>query len=385
MSMSINGNPLYIKWFKNFSDYIYKFWVRFPQCLFSLCISVAVFLFGTSLRGEWLHALIHILRYFGKLNDDFDEPDEVSDASWENITMESLCLKNLFWYWSTSLLIGFLIYFSFGGFIHWYFYVHQRDTPEKWKCQPQKWLPPDLERNEIYVGTLSLICANSVSSIMACYVANGGRSAMYQNITEYPLIWFVLQWPVIFLYQDYVTYWAHRMYHTPFLYKHFHKLHHRYKQPTAFSVTAIHPVEIVHIQIITQAPFIFLVPVNFISFYTILFYTFYNGIIDHSGVDIKAPWWQPWRPDTIFHDNHHQYFHVNFAFNCYFWDIIHETYRKTDRIYNEDIYYGHGKPIGEANGTELKAEIEERLTENVKAYRSHNYLLDKSILDSKMK
>ena len=89
--------------------------------------------------------------------------------------------------------------------------------------------------------------------------------------------------------QDYVTYWMHRMYHLPSLYRdghrdhsndsanwakltfqlkrlnlpklnarkcirmsthdrrHFHKLHHTYKQPTAFSVTAIHPVEFVHI------------------------------------------------------------------------------------------------------------------------------------------
>lgn len=58
------------------------------------------------------------------------------------------------------------------------------------------------------------------------------------------------------------------------------------------------------------------------SFTAIAIYTYYNGIIDHSGIDFKAPWWQPWRPDTIFHDNHHQYFHVNFGFNCFIWDKV---------------------------------------------------------------
>lgn len=51
-------------------------------------------------------------------------------------------------------------------------------------------------------------------------------------------------------------------------------------------------------------------------------YNYYHGIIDHSGVNFKAFWWQPWQPDAIFHDNHHQYFHVNFGFNCSIWDKV---------------------------------------------------------------
>lgn len=58
-------------------------------------------------------------------------------------------------------------------------------------------------------------------------------------------------WPWL---QDYVTYWLHRIYHTPWLYKNFHKLHHKYKHPTAFSVTAIHPVEVLHIQMTLCLP-----------------------------------------------------------------------------------------------------------------------------------
>lgn len=53
-------------------------------------------------------------------------------------------------------------------------------------------------------------------------------------------------------------------------------------------------------------------------------YTYYHGIIDHSGITFKAQWWQPWQPDAIFHDNHHQYFHVNYGFNMFIWDKVHE-------------------------------------------------------------
>ncbi|CAH2245002.1 jg6942 [Pararge aegeria aegeria] len=60
---------------------------------------------------------------------------------------------------------------------------------------------------------------------------------------------------------DYTTYILHRLYHTPWLYKNFHKLHHKYKQPTAFSVTAIHPVEIMHVQLTMCLP-LFTLPVH---------------------------------------------------------------------------------------------------------------------------
>lgn len=140
--------------------------------------------------------------------------------------------------------------------------------------------------------------------------------------------------------QDYGTYWLHRIYHNPFLYKHFHKLHHKYKQPTAFSVTAIHPFEAVHIQLHLALP-LFIFPIHWgkrntklncitrfnymlvsAPFVVIALYTYYHGIIAHSGINFKSTWWQPWQPDAIFHDNHHQYFHVNFGFNIQIWDKV---------------------------------------------------------------
>lgn len=54
----------------------------------------------------------------------------------------------------------------------------------------------------------------------------------------------------------------------------------------------------------------------------LLMYIYYHGIIDHSGINFKAYWWQPWQPHCIFHDNHHQYFHVNFGFNIEYWDKV---------------------------------------------------------------
>ncbi|KAG5867749.1 hypothetical protein JTB14_019211 [Gonioctena quinquepunctata] len=169
---------------------------------------------------------------------------------------------------------------------------------------------------------------------------------------------------------DYWTYWIHRIYHWPFLYKNFHKVHHKYKQPTAFSVTAIHPFEAANIQLLLITP-IFLFPVHWAPFYIIVVYNYYHGIIDHSGIAFKSYWWQPWQPDAIFHDNHHQYFHVNFGFNAEIWDKIHGTYRQKDRVYTENIFYGQGKSLKEVSDVEFRTDLEERKSENPLAYRNN--------------
>lgn len=66
----------------------------------------------------------------------------------------------------------------------------------------------------------------------------------------------------VYMLQDYSTYLLHRLYHTPWLYKKFHKAHHKYVQPTAFSVTAIHPFEIVHTQLMAYCMPLFVFPTH---------------------------------------------------------------------------------------------------------------------------
>ena len=159
--------------------------------------------------------------------------------------------------------------------------------------------------------------------------------------------------------------------------QHFHKLHHTYKQPTAFSVTAIHPVEFLNIQAIYIAP-MFLMKIyarkiskvflcidivtqlstaSCCSIFTITGSLTTRGLLSRYSIiesticehQLQKEWWQPWQPDCIFHDNHHQYFHVNFGFNIEFWDHFHGTARLKGKIYREDIFWGKGKDITEAS------------------------------------
>ncbi|KAF4532383.1 hypothetical protein B566_EDAN004464 [Ephemera danica] len=316
-------DPMAITWTAKYSDSIEKYWSKLPSFLASCIATLAIFIFGASMN-------VHVLRQFG-----YGSPSSNATGLFQTDSLEGF---PTFWIWSAA--VSYIMYFGIGGFLHWYFYTQRRDTAHEWKCQPNSWMPPDLEKHEIALGSLTLMFGCTLSAMVSCHIYNGGWSMVYYNFSDYPWYWNILQWVAIFVYQDYLTYWFHRIYHTPFLYKNFHKLHHKYKQPTAFSVTAIHPIE------------------SLMPYSVIAIYTYYHGIIDHSGINFKAYWWQPWQPDAIFHDNHHQYFH------------IHGTYRKKDRLYREDLYYGQGKAITEASAEELAADIRERQSENPRAYRS---------------
>lgn len=251
--------------------------------------------------------------------------------------------------------------------------MNRRERAEEWKCQPRTWLTPELERHEIMIGSTSLVFGSMISAAIATYIMNGGGGTkVYFQAGEYGYFWLIAQVPLVYMYQDYLTYWTHRLYHTPWLYKNFHKLHHTYKQPTAFSVTAIHPFEFMHVQLGLLSPIV-IVPVHWVNLVFLYSYIYYHGIVDHSGINFKRHWWQPWQPDCIFHDNHHQYFHVNFGFNMELWDQLHGTNRRKDRIYREDIYYGFGKNIDEATEEERQQDKTERENENPMAHHDNKH------------
>ena len=96
-----------------------------------------------------------------------------------------------------------------------------------------------------------------------------------------------------------------------------------------------------------------------------------------SDCGLQALWWQPWQPDCIFHDNHHQYFHVNFGFNIEYWDTLHGTVRQKDKIYREDIFWGKGKDVNDATRSEM---LVDTYTVFIVLFDDHYYLLNFSAM-----
>lgn len=128
--------------------------------------------------------------------------DEQEDSSiYGDFSLKDYKLQGLSLYIIPATIVSYVTYFGVGGFLHWYYYVRQRDRPEEWKCQPTKWLSPELERHEILLGSLSLLFGSILSGIMSCYIMNGGDTYIYYNYADYGYLWAVLQWPAIFIWQ----------------------------------------------------------------------------------------------------------------------------------------------------------------------------------------
>ncbi|XP_013184546.1 lathosterol oxidase [Amyelois transitella] len=351
-----------VKWIERYSGPLDKFFEKLPESISTFVATLAVFTFGSVLRGEWVVILVTALKQ--ATGHTQTGRNTSSEDIYQLFTLEKLKMENFFTVFIGAHLVSYIIYFSIGGFLHYYYYVNKRHLAHEWKIQPNKWLPPDLERHEIMMSVIALFVTGTFSAFLATYIFNGNPSTVYYQFDEFGWWWFFLQFPVIFIYMDYVTYILHRMYHTPFLYKHFHKLHHKYKQPTAFSVAAIHPVEILHIQMTLSLP-LFTIPVHWFAFYAIAIYNYTHGILDHSGVNFKAQWWQPWQPDAEFHDKHHEFFHCNFGFNMTLWDKLHGTVRKQHHLYTENTYHGEAKPL-DSNEAQALVESDPELQDLVK-------------------
>ncbi|CAL4178398.1 unnamed protein product [Meganyctiphanes norvegica] len=312
--------------------------------LTSICTSIGVFFLGATVKGEWLHILIHLYKAIG-INQSEDNatdynyyaleqgafidhpprtPLDISLGMQLSSHLNAYYMRGLHTHLMFSITLSFASYFIIGGGLYWYYYIHLRDRASEWKIQPDKFPSTKTQIKEIVQGSSSLLLCSIISGILSCYTANEGPSRIYYNISDYGWIWYAVSCPLAFTWQDYLTYWMHRLMHVPWLYKRVHKVHHAYKQPTAFSVTAFHPVELICLQAILWSP-MFIFPLHWSVFVGILMYVYYHGLLDHSGINFKAQWWQPWQPDCIFHDDHHHHTHYNFGVNIGTWDKIYGT------------------------------------------------------------
>ena len=108
-----------------------------------------------------------------------------------------------FWtmYFPVATFVSYLFFFGIGGYLHvstacqvfifehrnilqFTYYVGKRDSPEEWKCQPNKWLSSREEIHEILVGWFSVTLGSALSAALASWVVNGGQTTLYYDFGE---------------------------------------------------------------------------------------------------------------------------------------------------------------------------------------------------------
>ena len=193
--------------------------------------------------------------------------DNINEDKYEAILPDYLQLpekynmKDLLFYIAVATSTTLLMFHFVCGFLQLYYYTLRRDEPETWKCQPHRFLTRSNEIHEIVVGTVNMTLGGCTSGVLTCWIANGNYSTIYFKIDEYGYPYLFISLIVIFLWIEATTYYFHAFLHWPWVYKNFHKHHHRYHSPTAYSVVAMSPCEMFVLQGLVAVP-LFVVPVN---------------------------------------------------------------------------------------------------------------------------
>lgn len=301
-------------------------------------------LLATGLRGDWLLMYVQVKRLWQGDTTRRTISAQQTSSDIDNVTnhefvgFDGYYMKDVGFYLLQSFTGAFLIFYGVGGYLKWYYYIQRRERTADWKCQPDRFLQPEDDRLEFWLGSLNMAIGSLLSGILVTYIMNGGETKLYYSIKDYGWVYFLLSIPINYLYNEASTYYSHRMMHHPIFYRH-HKVHHRFKSPTPWSAAAMHPYEFMLFQFLLEIP-IFLVPLHAGVFLFWLIYGYYYGILAHSGIDLHSM--LPWQPSVIFHDDHHKYFHCNFGVNTMIFDRLHGTLRKNDRFYSETTFGGKG-------------------------------------------
>ena len=215
--------------------------------------------------------------------------------------MDSLLDPALALFVAGTIVANGLLFLLSGGALHYAFYVRRADTAAQWRIQPARPMPTrdDLATKLRFVLP-SLVIFNGVLGAAFWAIATG-RSQVVFDTTKYGattlVVTGVLQ-PFVF---HVLAFISHRLYHTPWLLRHVHTVHHRANAPVFIDGLALHPVEAVTTALVLAAP-AFVMPNHVIAFGTYFFVVGIHELFDHSGIRLKMPLLSA----SEHHDEHHR-------------------------------------------------------------------------------
>lgn len=248
------------------------------------------------------------------------------------------------------------LYFSCAGFFHYFYYAPrgaeylaknkiQKNRKIVWNEASRKDNMGTIEDEKLFWKAISTSLKGILSVAFICnwqLAIMQGKTKIYWTYSAKSPFETALWFLVGYLALDFVCYWNHRMLHWPWLYRHVHKMHHIWKSPSAWVVNALVPWEFLQITSCSMAA-LTSIPLWFPAYIFLVLFTFFYNTMDHSGVEIHSIWF--WQAPVNFHDNHHKYFHVNYAPMVDWWDKLFGSFYydgddKT-KAFGEDNFHNH--------------------------------------------
>jgi sterol desaturase/sphingolipid hydroxylase (fatty acid hydroxylase superfamily) len=164
--------------------------------------------------------------------------------------------------------------------------------------------------------------SSPVIALFQYNIINRKIGKIYYDIDAYGYFYLLLSPLIWLLTVDILTYWIHRAFHSPLLYKHIHYLHHSYKPVTAFTTSAVTLTETLIMGVIPFNLMFLIYPFHISLYYILSLYEVIWFTMSHIDLSFDTP--------GIFlspHDHmmHHRYINKNFGVHTRLWDMLCRT------------------------------------------------------------
>lgn len=214
-------------------------------------------------------------------------------------------------------------YLLFAAVPYLIFWRWKKDSYSHKRIQQKTKRKPDV-RKEISLSLLTLLTFSALLGVLF-QLPKLGVTDLYFSISDYGWPWFFVSIALMAVVHDSYYYWAHRLMHTRWLFKHVHRLHHQFTNPSPFAAYAFHPGEIV-IEIAVFGIMVFIFPIHPLAIAAYVTILTYLNVISHLGFELYSSKWLPHVFITSTHHNmHHSKVNGNFMLYFNFWDWLMGT------------------------------------------------------------
>ena len=184
----------------------------------------------------------------------------------------------------------------------------------------------DIRREIVYSASSILLYAAGAAALLGLLAS--GRIEIYEQPLKHGLAWLLLSLPLMLLWQDFASYWTHRVLHTRWMFKHVHSVHHRSREPSPWAAYAVHPIEAMG----NGLPLVALafVPLQEWVLVAFVLHQVVHSVYGHSAVEtlprgFTRHWFWGRFATTTHHHLHHEAVQGNYGLWFTWWDRFYGT------------------------------------------------------------
>jgi len=179
-------------------------------------------------------------------------------------------------------------------------------------------------RREIGWSLASAAIYGIPAGVVAWSWQTRGWTAIYGDLSAYPLWWLPGSYFANLLLHDAWFYWAHRWMHRPGPFRTMHAVHHASRPPTAWAAMSFHPLEALSGAVVIPA-LVFVVPIHPAMLGLVLLTMTVMGVTNHMGWElfprrlVHSPLGR-WLITASHHQRHHERYACNYGLYFRHWD-----------------------------------------------------------------